>query len=701
MKWNELVELYIRVQLENNLRLKHEGLNLLKENREVAYLHISDYIMITHSAISSFCALDEGGTTASSPLTNLSSTIGREIMETFGPTHRNADWKKYLQLGDLMLEVFLANDLISLSSPPPRSREPVKVIIDHRWPTDLPESLVKRGLRGTWSVKPEDVKGPTQTIQFNDESIKVHKKVVKRWNETLDGSLMKMKDSVWMDAVNKLQQTPWTIKDDVLNAVLKDPSKFFSASSKTEENLSKKIDYEYITAKASALAGHTFYMAADLDYRGRIYFVESFLNFQGSDLARGLLTFGESKPVDASGFKWMKIHTASSFNQSYSISDIPKWCEADYKSHLQSEGLDNISVDKMTLNDRVRWVDNNLDLIRETAEEGIIQDCEKPVAFLAAAIEVSNYLESDGVYESSLPIPIDGSNNGWQHLGAISKDPQTGLLVGLVPVAIQNDFYVQTAKRLIELTKDADRKSILESMPMKAIRKAISKRGSMTRAYSAGAQKIAENMYQDCKSAGYTVKYGITEKHCKGFARDLVKAISDVCPGPLSTMKYLQELAADRLDQGWNYLTWDTPAGFHVVYENYHTDTVKFRNRIRGLGTRQDKIQHVLQLKSTIPDRRGFMCGISPNFIHSQDASHMQTVISRFNGCFGAVHDSFSAHASDVDRLCGLTKEVFIEMYDKPNYFNNIAEALEADAEQPVLGNLTIKDVEGSDFFFA
>ena len=109
-----------------------------------------------------------------------------------------------------------------------------------------------------------------------------------------------------------------------------------------------------------------------------------------------------------------------------------------------------------------------------------------------------------------LPIPIDGSNNGWQHLGSISKDVQTGDLVGLIPIEIPKDFYVQTAKELISLTKDERLCSILNSMPMKHIRKGITKRGSMTRAYSAGAGKIAENMFFDCKAEDYHTTYGIT-----------------------------------------------------------------------------------------------------------------------------------------------------------------------------------------------
>ena len=52
----------------------------------------------------------------------------------------------------------------------------------------------------------------------------------------------------------------------------------------------------------------------------------------------------------------------------------------------------------------------------------------------------------------------------------------------------------------------------------------------MTRAYSAGAGKIAENMYVDCKQEDFHEKYGITQKDCNKFAKLLVKAIYNVWP---------------------------------------------------------------------------------------------------------------------------------------------------------------------------
>ena len=116
------------------------------------------------------------------------------------------------------------------------------------------------------------------------------------------------------------------------------------------------------------------------------------------------------------------------------------------------------------------------------------------------------------------------------------------------------------------------------------------------------------------------------------------------------------------------------------------------------------QIKHVLRTPTDKPDIHGFMCGISPNYIHSMDAAHMALVIADWDGDFGAVHDSFSTHASEVDDLLEKTKSVFIEMYDKPNYFDVIRENLtnsKDDVEQPLLGDLDIGEINDSDYFFA
>ena len=264
------------------------------------------------------------------------------------------------------------------------------------------------------------------------------------------------------------------------------------------KNRSRFDSYTMTVKKANALLNDTFYQYLDCDYRGRLYYRESYLNYQGKDIERGILKFAEEKPVTEQGLRYLAIHTANSFNKSYDINQLPDWLTTDYNTYLLEEGLESISVDKMTLDDRVLWVENEWDFIVSTWKDRQLHVCENPVMFLACCKELYEIIE-EGRRTTQMPIPIDGSNNGWQHLAAISKDKQAGELVGLIPTEIQKDFYVQTAKALMKLMPQwfEDRQ-----IPMKDIRKGISKRGSMTRAYSAGHVAIALNMYADVYQEG-------------------------------------------------------------------------------------------------------------------------------------------------------------------------------------------------------
>ena len=84
----------------------------------------------------------------------------------------------------------------------------------------------------------------------------------------------------------------------------------------------------------------------------------------------------------------------------------------------------------------------------------------------------------------------------------------------------------------------------------------------------------------------------------------------------------------------------------------------------------------------------------------------MALVIDKWNGDFGAVHDSFSTHASDVDDLLALTKSTFIKMYDVDNFYEFIEDQVlsskeSLDVEQPTIGSLKIQEIRDSDYFFA
>ena len=150
---------------------------------------------------------------------------------------------------------------------------------------------------------------------------------------------------------------------------------------------------------------------------------------------------------------------------------------------------------------------------------------------------------------------------------------------------------------------------------------------------------------------------------------------------------------------GSRTIRWTTPSSFPVRYECFQWDTFKCRSTLNG-----KRINHTIRVKTQNPNIRGYMSGISPNYIHSMDASHMALIIDEWGGDFGAIHDSFSTHACDVDNLLEVTKSTFVGMYNHDNYYNKIRQDITGgtdDIKQPELGSLEIQEVYDSDYFFA
>jgi len=698
--------------------------------------HLEMLVSEAWDVLTRYCIRNKNEThSASAKLTFASNLIGRRLTKHLGIDSSNI--KSTLALGDLMLESFLQENLIEIFREYDGIKAPYMVKI--KWHVNS----IKPILIGTTFEKPQPIKGLISPI--------TKEPYIKGWNS--NERFIQHIDSRFVKAIEILRQQPWSLNEKVLEAARQNPpqntielvnsdgeiltynihsgtklpkdtthadgTKYLGKRDpKLQRLISKYYEYNQIIRKADLIkqTGYPFYQEISCDYRGRMYYAESFLEFQGSDFARSMFLFDNKKIVNEEGYKWMCIHAANCCNQSYTIDQLKKikWLSTDYVKHLESEGLDTISLDKMTLKDRAAWAYNNMELISLVASNNIIdKQTEKPYSFLAVCNEIVKYVQAefkDLPYESGLPIPIDGSNNGYQHLAAMSKDKHAGELVSLVPTSIQKDFYVAVAKELIMLMPDwfAERQ-----MPMKVIRKGIAKRGAMTRAYSAGKQRIAKNMYDDCHVEGYTTKYNIDQDQCDLLAGNLITAINIVCSGPLKTSKYLQKIAEHELNNDRTVLEWTTSSGFPVIYKAYLQHEFKQRGTIRGIqGNKDGRVTHVVRVnisnKETgdkVACRRSFASGISPNVVHSYDAAHMANTIVAFNGSFAAVHDSFSCHASDVSFLQDVTKITFQAQYDVPNFFDILQDNLMQHKDtftvpQPSLGSLNLADLTNSEYFF-
>jgi hypothetical protein len=691
----------------------------------------------------------------STKLTQASMAIGKGVLRAIGEPEDDdtpEQAKSCLALGDLVLEAFLQCGLITIGRAYQGIKAPYLVTI-----LNQPHEWVYPDISGTSLHRLGSVTGLRSEVT-NDPFIK-------GWSDagTFDAQIAD--GAVYLTALSKLRAQGWRLNLRVLEELRARPPetkiKLVEASGqeyildltkkrfgvvdrlpnrlKHEDGakfhgvtkdprvlrlLSKYIEYRQILDKADLLVemltdggavvdsrySPAFWQEVSCDYRGRVYISEPFLNYQSSDLSRGLFLFEEGATVSGEGIDALLVHAANCYNASFDLVELKKmtrWTEVDYHKMVKAEKLDSISLDKLTFRDRIQYMERNLEKFIGHDAPIFQEHAEKPFSLFAALWEIWEYIQSPETYKSHLPVPIDGSNNGWQHLAAMSKDEEAGALVSLTDSEVQQDFYIRVAK---EMKKTEPAWFRERKIPLKHVRKGIAKRGAMTRAYSAGRHKIAENMYADCHAEGYTTLYDIGEEDCLLLAGRLIEAVNIVCHGPLKTMKYFQKIVQKELLHR-KIITWTSPSGFPVVYEVNHQITWKQRGTIRGIGT-EGRINHVIKIDARdakgekIPSPRAFMTGISPNFVHSQDSAHMHLVISEWDGPFAGIHDSFATHASCVAPLKELVKRVFYDMYKEEDFFKKIREMImtepdEAESLAPQSGDLNIADVLTSRYFFS
>mgnify|MGYP001043618463 FL=1 len=172
-------------------------------------------------------------------------------------------------------------------------------------------------------------------------------------------------------------------------------------------------------------------------------------------------------------------------------------------------------------------------------------------------------------------------------------------------------------------------------------------------------------------------------------------------------MDWLQEVASV-VSSTESAISWVTPAGF-LVHQRYNMTVAK---SIRTFwGEARVRVQLAMNQEDTKIDKMRQRNGISPNFVHSMDASHLMLTINRLKGgginSFSSVHDSYGTHACDIDHLNRTLREAFVEQYSKDvledfkdQLLSQTTKSIELPA-MPQKGQLELGTVIDSPYFFA
>jgi len=152
------------------------------------------------------------------------------------------------------------------------------------------------------------------------------------------------------------------------------------------------------------------YFVWRMDFRGRLYPLQTLLHPQGDDVIKSLLNFGERKEIDE---KWFKIHGANLFGK-----------------------------DKETYENRIKWFDENEEKILSVSEgSDFWMEADEPYQFYAFCLEYSKY-KKDRNYKSPLIVSVDGSNNGLQHISTMLRDKESARRVNVLPTEKVEDIYM-------------------------------------------------------------------------------------------------------------------------------------------------------------------------------------------------------------------------------------------------------------------
>lgn len=446
----------------------------------------------------------------------------------------------------------------------------------------------------------------------------------------------------------------------------------------------KRINIGMMIAAAQEMRNDpAIYFPHQLDFRGRAYALPVGLNPQGSDQSKALLTFAEGKPVDERAMRWLLIHGANTFG-----------------------------FDKADFDERVSWATQRWHRALTTAKDPLADlwwtEADKPWCFLAWCFECQRVADTG---MSSLPVSVDGSCNGLQHFSAMLRDPVGGAAVNLVPQEKPNDIYARVADRVIEKLReesDPEKKWIAQSWLQFGIDRKITKRPVMVLPYGGTFRSCMEYVRQ-------AVNERIADGEANPFGEEITKAtaylsslvwhsITDVVQAAREAMDWLQKVSRV-VSKHKLPLVWTTPSGF-VAYQAYKD--VKFRRvRTRLQGS---LVYQSLQEETPKIDAYRQALGISPNFVHSMDASAMMLTIARVQGQgvsqFAMIHDSYGTVAADMDKLAAALRGAFVDMYTLNNVLVDFLAALPDTVREecpplPVAGALDLLAVRDSDFFFA
>lgn len=428
------------------------------------------------------------------------------------------------------------------------------------------------------------------------------------------------------------------------------------------------------------------YFPHSLDFRGRIYpLATGGPHPQGDDVAKGLLTFAHGHPITEDGARWLAIHIAGLFG-----------------------------IDKVPFDERVQWVRDHQSAILDSAADPLDGQrfwatADSPFMALAACLEWAGYVSEGLGYISHLPVSLDGSNSGLQHFSAMLRDPIGAKAVNLEPGDRPQDIYSDVA-RLVQASVNESYDPAATAWKGNKVTRKITKRPVMTFTYSATKYGYCDQILQTVREidgAGQPYLDADNYLAARYMAAEIWDGVQGTVVAAAEAMAWLRSVASIMTKAGVP-IRWTAPTGLPVL------QTYASRKSGRVVVTyKGQRIRLETRIEQRKLDSKRQANGISPNLIHSMDASHLMGVANR---CYdhdirslAVVHDSFGVHAARVSELQSILRDTFADLYAtnwlevfREEFASQLPPEIAATLPpSPALGDFDIESVRRSGYLFS
>ena len=593
-----------------------------------------------------------------------------------------------------------------------------------RRPLALVRTHSKKGL-----MRYEDVYMPEVYKAVNiaqNTAWKINKKVLAVVNEIVNWKNCPVAD---IPSLERQELPPKPDDIDTNEAALKEWKKAAAGIYRLDKaRVSRRISLEFMLEQANKFASKkAIWFPYNMDWRGRVYAVPMF-NPQGNDMTKGLLTLAKGKPIGEEGFYWLKIH-----------------------------GANCAGVDKVPFPERIAFIEKHVDDILACAKDPINNtwwaEQDSPFCFLAFCFEYAGVAHHGLSYNCSLPLAFDGSCSGIQHFSAMLRDEVGGHAVNLLPSETVQDIYGIVAQKVNEILKqdaingtpnemitvtDKDTGEISEKLKLGTstlaqqwlaygVTRSVTKRSVMTLAYGSKEfgfrQQVLDDTIQPAIDSGKGLMFTQPNQAAGYMAKLIWDAVSVTVVAAVEAMNWLKSaaklLAAEVKDKKTKEILrhrcavhWTTPDGF-PVWQEYRKPLQK---RLDMIFLGQFRLQPTINtLKDSGIDAHKQESGIAPNFVHSQDGSHLRMTVVYAHEKYGIesfalIHDSFGTIPADAGKLFKAVRETMVITYENndvlADFYDQFADQLhETQLDKmpplPKKGNLNLQDILKSDFAFA